>query len=198
MMQDAHLHKVTRGLLWTKAVKSASTLYNITVVEKNRMAPYKRFVGCKPKFYNSFIQFWRVAYVAKGNNIKATGDLCVSKMIVAGYLANKSNDTYCLFNPATRQIIESRNIKWGNWPYDNGIPIASPKEVEVHMDPSFIYGPALSTYSKTQSILTPSQATPSTKTTISPKQSTKSTTKVVVGPKTSTICWMRDFIMTPT
>ena len=36
-------------------------------------------------------------------------------MIVVGYGINKFKDTYRFFNPKTRQIVESRDVKWGDW-----------------------------------------------------------------------------------
>src|SRR5688572_13660865 len=49
-------------------------------------------------------------------------------MYMVGFASSKFCNTYCLYNPVTKQIIESRNVRWGEWPTITSIPIKGPLE----------------------------------------------------------------------
>ena len=61
------------------------------------------------------IEFGRVVYVTNQQRIKAKWQEKSHKMIMVGYAKNHAADTYRMYNPKTRHIIETRDVKWANW-----------------------------------------------------------------------------------
>ena len=42
-------------------------------------------------------------------------DRRAKKCIMIGYAINSTRDTYRMFDPATKHVIETRDVKWSDW-----------------------------------------------------------------------------------
>lgn len=115
MMMRAGLNKTAQNLLWSEAVRCANTLYNITLNEVDKSSPFCRFTGSKPKLYDHLIEFGRKGYVSTRKKLKSTWELRAQKMIMVGYSPERSLDSYRMFNPVTRKIVDSRDVRWLDW-----------------------------------------------------------------------------------
>src|SRR5690349_9369005 len=70
MKEAANLTQVTMNSLWTEGVRSANAFYNISVGSGKTKTPYKKSMGERSKLYKHLVQFGRVAYVTKSQDIK--------------------------------------------------------------------------------------------------------------------------------
>jgi hypothetical protein len=61
------------------------------------------------------VQFGRLGYVTDRRKIKSKLAPNVIKCLFVGYAFNHSAHTYWLYNPKTRHIILSRDVRWDNW-----------------------------------------------------------------------------------
>ena len=62
------------------------------------------------------VEFGRIGYVTiRDKNIKKKTDERAIKAIMVVYAKSHSGDTYRMFNPATKRIILSRDVKWAEW-----------------------------------------------------------------------------------
>ena len=80
------------------------------------LVPMKCFFGKKPSFLWNMVEFGRIGYVTR-RDMKIKGKLMEQaiKCIMVGYTQNHAGDTYRMYNPATKRIILSRDVTWGNW-----------------------------------------------------------------------------------
>ena len=62
------------------------------------------------------VEFGRVGYVTiRGAKIKNKIEERSMRCIMVGYSRNSSGYTYRLYNPTTKRIISSRDVKWADW-----------------------------------------------------------------------------------
>ena len=61
------------------------------------------------------IKFGRVGYVTNRQCIKVDWKEKSHKMIMVGYAKNHAADTYRMYDPKTRHIIETCDVKWADW-----------------------------------------------------------------------------------
>jgi len=64
--------------------------------------------------YEHLIQFGRIGYVTIRTPVNKLDDKAI-KCVMIGYSENHSGDTYRLFNPITKKVIQSRDVKWIEW-----------------------------------------------------------------------------------
>ena len=60
------------------------------------------------------MQFGRVGYVTLGTK-PAKLDKKAIKCVMIGYSSDHPGDTYRMYNPLTKKVINSRNIRWADW-----------------------------------------------------------------------------------
>ena len=73
------------------------------------------FYGKKPSFLYHMVEFGRVGYVTKREKISGKLEDRAVKCVFVGYGRNHSGDTYRMYNPVTKRIILSRDVKWAEF-----------------------------------------------------------------------------------
>ena len=63
-------------------------------------------------WFNCLLQFGRIGYVVKKDNIKNKMSEQGFTEIMVGYAANSPTGTYQMYNPYTKRIIFKSDIKW--------------------------------------------------------------------------------------
>jgi hypothetical protein len=111
----AGLDELTRGLLWAASVDMANVLENITATTKSAMSAHEQYTGESSKLYPYLVEFGRIGIVALRQKFKSKWKEKGIKMIMVGYAADCSADTYRMYNLKTKHIIRSRNVKWLDW-----------------------------------------------------------------------------------
>jgi hypothetical protein len=82
----------------------------------SHLSPYQKFYNKAPLLkLEHLVQFGRLGYVTDRRKMKSKLAPKAIKCIFVGYAFNLSAHTYWLYNPRTRHIILSRDIRWDNW-----------------------------------------------------------------------------------
>jgi hypothetical protein len=113
LMVHARLTKEMQAKLWAEAVNCSGFLENI-IIKANRDKPAFEKWSDKSirSYFNKLVQFGRVGYVAKKEKIKSKMSEKGFTAIMVGYAANSGSGTYRLYNPKTKRVIQSRDVKW--------------------------------------------------------------------------------------
>jgi hypothetical protein len=114
-MIKARFSEESQGLLWAESASTHVRLPNIVCNSGDMaMCPDWKFYGKKPTIYAHLIEFGRIAWVKLGKK-PAKLDIKATKCIMIGYSADHAGDTYRMYNPSTKKVINSRNIRWADW-----------------------------------------------------------------------------------
>ncbi len=111
----AGLDEETRSLLWAASVDMANVLENITSTTRTAMSAHEIYTGEQSKLYPYLTEFGRIGIVSLRQKFKSKWKEKGIKMIMVGYAADSSADTYRMYNPKTKKIIRSRDVKWLDW-----------------------------------------------------------------------------------
>jgi hypothetical protein len=118
MMEAADLTVGLRNLLRGEALQTATFIGNMCVSPRNMndTSPYEKFYKKKPPLNpTNLIQFGRIGYVTKRNKIQGKYNPKAFKCLFMGYSPYHSINTYRIFNPMTRKVILSRDVRWATW-----------------------------------------------------------------------------------
>ena len=74
-----------------------------------------KFPWKKSKIIGLFSEFGCIGYVTKQEKFKKQMIDKLFKAIMVGYANNHTRDTYKLYNPETKRVIMTRDIKWADW-----------------------------------------------------------------------------------
>jgi hypothetical protein len=77
--------------------------------------PDELFYGEQPTIYKYLVEYGRIGWVTKRAKIKKKLQPKAFKCFMLGYAKEHAGDTYRMYNPATKKIIMSRDIKWADW-----------------------------------------------------------------------------------
>ena len=111
-----NLTEESRKQIWAEAVNYNEDVRNSMSTTRSVDSANKTFFGKLPSFLKSMVEFGRVGYVTiRGAKIKNKIEERSIKYIMVGYAWNHSGDTYILYNPTTKRIISSRDVKWADW-----------------------------------------------------------------------------------
>ena len=119
MFDDAGIGETMKGHLWAEAANMATQIDNVLVKNPKKRTPFEKFTGTKPKY---------------AKNLRAFGDMCIvldqskrkirSKLdnrgilgMMVGYHDEHAGDVYRLYNPKTKRIMTSRDVRWLNKSY---------------------------------------------------------------------------------
>ena len=80
---------------------------------------FKIFYGEKPKIIGLFSEFGSIEFITKWDKIKKLMTDKTFKEIMVGYFYNHTRDTHKLYNPETKRVIITRDIKWVDWKITN-------------------------------------------------------------------------------
>ena len=114
MLEAAGINDANKKLLWAEAVRTACKVGTL-VPDMKGNSSYEKFYGQPPKltpYY--FVEFGRIGYIAM-RKMQEKSKPKARKHIMIGYAEQHSPDVYKMFNPFTRSVIFSRNVKWGMW-----------------------------------------------------------------------------------
>ena len=101
-----------KGKLKGEAVRTLTITDNLTARGKNGTCPYEKFYKKKPLEVIYLRRFGEVGILANRKKIKAKDDDRGTKCIFVGYADDHTPDTYRMFNPKTKKILLSRDIRW--------------------------------------------------------------------------------------
>jgi hypothetical protein len=119
MMEAAVLTEVLRNLLRNEAIMTATTLANISCNGmQSHLSQYQKYYNKAPLLkLEHLVQFGRLGYVTDRRKIESKLAPKAIKCLFVGYTFNHSAHTYRLYNPKTRHIILSRDVRWDKGSY---------------------------------------------------------------------------------
>ena len=139
-MRHAQLTNEARELLWPEAVDCMNDLENITCTTLHDKCADELFTGKPPKIYPYLVEWGRIGFVTIRQKFKSKWKEHSFKAAMVGYAKNHSGDTYRMYNPKTKKVIESRDIKWADFnrpdPY-RGVPIFQEDPDLLNLQPGF-------------------------------------------------------------
>jgi hypothetical protein len=116
MMEAADLTEGLRKLL-RKAIMTATTMVNISCNDTvNKLSPYQTFYGNSPLLkMENLVQLGRLGYVTERRKNKSKLAPKAIKCPFVGYAFNCRAHTYRMYNPKTRHIILSKDVRCDKW-----------------------------------------------------------------------------------
>ena len=115
MMLAAGFNTETQNILRCEAISTASKIGDSLVRQGQVLSSYEQFYGKQNPILKHLIQFGRVGYVTDRTPIKKKWVEKSHKCIMVGYAEDHSPDTYRMFNPETKSIFLTRDVKWADW-----------------------------------------------------------------------------------
>ena len=115
MMLAARFNQKTQDLLRCEAISTASKIGDSIIRPGKTKSAYEMFYGKPSPILPHLVQFGRIGFVTDRTSIKKKWTSKAQKCIMVGYAEQHSGDTYRMFNPTTRSIILSRDIRWAEW-----------------------------------------------------------------------------------
>ena len=103
-----------QGLLWAEAVFTMTRITNLVSNSLNIKCPDWLWYGTQPTIYRHLVQFGRIGYVTRRGKTAKLQQKAL-KCVMIGYSDNHSGDTYRLFNPNTKKVVQSRDVTWAEW-----------------------------------------------------------------------------------
>ena len=121
MTKQAQLTKYAMNMLWPYAVKVLERIKNnsITSANENNKTPNDLFGTPDEKIIKYLVEFGRIGYVTIRTKIKSKLKPRSKRCVMVGYAENHSPDTYLMYDPRTRKIIMSRDIRWADFDRPN-------------------------------------------------------------------------------
>ena len=117
-MYAANLNDDTRKKLWTEAVRYTEDMRCSMATSRNVTSSNELFFSRKSQFLQYMNDFGRVGYVTKREKILNKLEERAVKCIFVGYSTSHLGDMYRMYNPETKRIILSRDVKWAEF-YQN-------------------------------------------------------------------------------
>jgi hypothetical protein len=114
-MRACNFDDNARDLLWAESVNTANDMENISSNTLNKKSPYELFTGKQSKLYGKLVEFGRIGQVPIRAKFQGKWKEKSYKAIMVGYAKNHSADTYRLYNPTRKSIIENRDVIWLDW-----------------------------------------------------------------------------------
>ena len=114
-MYAANFNEETRKKLWAETISYTETVRNSMATSRSVKSANELFYGEKPSFLYHMVEFGRVGYVTKREKISGKFEDRAIKCVFVGYGRNHSGDTYRIYNPITKRIFLSRDIKWAEF-----------------------------------------------------------------------------------
>ena len=110
-MHSANFNAETRKKLWAEAINYTEAVHNSMATSRSVKGANELFYGKKASFQNHMVEFGRVGYVTKREKILGRLEDHAVKCVFVGYGKNHSGDTYRIYNPTTKRIILSHDVK---------------------------------------------------------------------------------------
>ena len=142
-MFAANFSDESQGLLWAKTISMHTRLTNIVSNSRNVRCPDWLFYGKQPTIYTHLVQFGRIGWVTictKTNKL----DKKAKKCVMIGYADNHAGDTYRMYDPATKKVLDTRDLTWADWhgltpdtnmsTFNNIAPVATTDDIGIGFD----------------------------------------------------------------
>jgi hypothetical protein len=114
-MRASNFDDNARDLLWAESVNTANDMENISSNTLNKKSPYELLTGKQSKLYGKLVEFGRIGQVPIRAKFKGKWKEKSYRAIMVGYAKNHSADTYRLYNPIRKSIVENRDVTWLDW-----------------------------------------------------------------------------------
>ena len=117
MMKQAQLTKHAMNMLWPYAIKILERIKNMSITNaiENNKTPNDLFGTPDEKLPQYLIEFGRIGYVTIRTKIQGKLKPRSKRCIMVGYAENHAPDTYLMYDPRTRKVIMSRDIRWADF-----------------------------------------------------------------------------------
>ena len=117
--------KIRKGL-WTECANTATKNENVSVRDVN--PPFTKFHGRDSRIVPHLHRFGEMGVVTTKKKIQGKIETTGKVAIFVGYAENHSGDTFRMFNPETKKILISRDVRWlnkvyGKWARENASQI---------------------------------------------------------------------------
>ena len=99
----------------SEAVHTCKHVINIMAAMGSTKIPFGNFYGEKPKINGLFSEFGRIGCVTKQDKLEKQMTDKTFNAIIVGYADNHTRDTYKLYNPDTKRVVITRDIKLVDW-----------------------------------------------------------------------------------
>ena len=119
MMVHANFPKLIRYLVYNEVFKTATLLDGLVVIELNgqKKTRFEHFFGKNPRFINYLRTFWEAGTVKTRTKTTPKLNDRGTQCMFVGYAMDHEGDTYRMWNPETKMIMESRDVIWLNRMY---------------------------------------------------------------------------------
>ena len=115
MTFSAGWNSATQAKLWAESISTSEYLTNVVSNSRNIKSPEELFTGKQPSIYKHLIEYGRMGWVTNRKKIKKKLAPKAIPCYMIGYAKGHSGDTYRMYNPITKKVIMSRDIKWADW-----------------------------------------------------------------------------------
>ena len=115
MMLAAQLTPAAQNLLRCEAISTASKIGDSVVRQGHTQSAHEIFYGKPSPILHHLVQFGRIGYVTDRTPIRKKWTPKSHKCIMVGYASDHSADTYRMFNPITKSMLLTRDVKWAEW-----------------------------------------------------------------------------------
>ncbi len=115
MTFNAKWSGVEKSNMWAESINPSEVLTNIVANSRNSRCPDELFFGTRPTIYRHLIQYGRQGWVTNTAKFKEKLAPKATKCTMIGYAKDHARDTYRMYNPVTRKVILSRDIKLDDW-----------------------------------------------------------------------------------
>ena len=129
-----------QGLLWAEAINTNTRITNIVATSNDVKSADEKFYKKVPMIYDHLMHFGRIGWVKIGAKKTNKLEEKAIKCVMVGYSHDHAGDTYRMFNPQTRKILNSRNIRWADW-HGQTSPIAGLRDFNVEGDTEVVVIP---------------------------------------------------------
>ena len=113
MLLNTKLNDTAQKILWKEAVHMFKRVNSMDTTGSTT-SPFKIFYREKPNIIGLFSEFGPIGYVTKQDKFKNKITYKISKAIMVGCTSNHTRNTYKLYNPETKRVILTRDVKWAD------------------------------------------------------------------------------------
>ncbi|CAM9887516.1 unnamed protein product, partial [Chrysoparadoxa australica] len=114
MLEASEFTADEKGKLWAECINTATYLVNVGPCASNsdHSSRWRSFHGERPKILQYLRKFGGVGFVTDRQRIKSKMGRKAHRCFMVGYAKDHAADTYRMYNPSTRRVILSRDIRW--------------------------------------------------------------------------------------
>ena len=115
MLLKAKINDTAQKILWEESVHTCKLVRNSMATTCSTTRPFRNFYGEKNKIIGSFLEFGRIGNVTKQDKFRKKMTNKTFKAIMVVYSENHTRYMYKFYNPETKRVIMTRDVKWEDW-----------------------------------------------------------------------------------